>query len=373
MSDARKEYFPALTGLRAVAAAMVLVHHFNPFTPALFGWRVHTLFEELHIGVTVFFVLSGFLIGYRYVGGPPVALRTYFANRFARIYPMYFLLTTITFVLVYGRTLVSNSAQFTEYLLNITFLRGLFQEYLYTGIPQGWSLTVEEIFYVSAPLAFWLIARRWQWLWQLPLLLGALGVGLVLLCRYQPWHGFLASFDFLFQFTYMGRAVEFFTGIALAWWLRRPASYQAPLRGLTYGGLAGMLLCLGGLSLLHGPAIGAFGVMQPAGMFINNVLLPLLGIGPLLWGLVREDTWLRRLLSTRPLLLLGKSSYVFYLIHMGYLHILLLQMLGNVMLTLAVIYTASILLYWFVEEPLNHWLRRVLRRPTPAPALVPAA
>ena len=109
MSNERREYFPALTGLRAVAAAMVVLHHFNPINPARFGWRVHGLVAELHIGVTVFFVLSGFLIGYRYVGGSPVALRTYFANRFARIYPMYFLLTTVTFVLVYGRTLVSNS------------------------------------------------------------------------------------------------------------------------------------------------------------------------------------------------------------------------------------------------------------------------
>ena len=373
MINERREYFPALTGLRAVAAAMVVLHHFNPINPARFGWRVHGLVAELHIGVTVFFVLSGFLIGYQYVGGSPVALRTYFANRFARIYPMYFLLTTVTFVLVYGRTLVSNSKQFTEYLLNITFLRGLFEEYLYTGIPQGWSLTVEEMFYVSAPLAFWLIARRRQWLWQLPLLLGVLGVGLVLLCRHQPWHGFLASFNFLFQFTYLGRAVEFFTGIALAWWLRRPASHSVPIRWLTCVGLAGMLLSLGALSLLHGPSVRAFGVMQPTGMFINNVLLPLLGIGPLLWGLVREDTWLSRLLSIRPLLLLGKSSYVFYLIHMGPIRALLHQQLQNAWLTLAVVYGASILLYWLVEEPLNRWLRRLLCRPSATPVLVPAA
>ena len=134
-----------------------------------------------------------------------------------------------------------------------------------------------------------------------------------------------------------------------------------------------MLLCLGALSLLHGPSVRAFGVMQPTGMFINNVLLPLLGIGPLLWGLVREDTWLSRLLSIRPLLLLGKSSYVFYLIHMGPIRALLHQQLQNAWLTLAVVYGASILLYWLVEEPLNRWLRRVLCRPAATPALVPAA
>ncbi|MBH8568129.1 acyltransferase family protein [Hymenobacter negativus] len=326
------------------------------------GWRMHSLVAEMHVGVTVFFVLSGFLIGYRYLGQERVPLRTYFANRFARIYPMYFLLTTATFLIIHQADPASNLGDFKTYLLNITFLRGLFEEFLYTGIKQGWSLTVEEMFYVSAPLAFWLIRRNARWLGALPLGLVLLGVGLVLACRGQAWHGFFGSFDFLFQFTYLGRAVEFFVGVALAWWLRRPGPHAAP-RFLTYAGLAGCALCLTGLSLLHGPAIGAFGVMQPAGMLLNNVLLPVLGIGPLLWGLVRETTWLSRLLSSPPLLLLGKSSYVFYLLHMGVLQHLIHNALQNDVLTVLALYAVSIGLYRLVEEPLNHWLRRVLRQP----------
>lgn len=362
MSEVSKSYFPALTGLRAVAAALVLVHHFNPLSPERVGWRLHSLVAELHVGVTVFFVLSGFLIGYRYLGQERVPLRTYFANRFARIYPMYFLLTTTTFLLAHQTSAANSPGDFSAYLLNITFLRGLFEEYLYTGIQQGWSLTVEEMFYVSAPLAFWLIRRDARWLGALPLGLGLVGVGLVLLGRGQAWHGFFGSFNFLFQFTYLGRAVEFFAGVGLAWWLRRPGA-PAPPRLLTYFGLAGCLLCVVGLSLLHGPVIGAFGVMQPAGMFLNNVVLPLLGIGPLLWGLAREDTWLSRLLSSRPLLLLGKSSYVFYLLHMGVFQRLLHKQLQNNVLMVLALYAVSIVLYWLVEEPLNHWLRRVLRQP----------
>lgn len=362
-SDAKRDYFPALTGLRAVAAGLVFVHHFNPFSPARFGWRIHNLAAETHVGVTVFFVLSGFLIGYRYLGQRQLSLRTYFANRFARIYPMYFLVTTFTFValaLLPGER--HRPFYLSEYLLNITFLRGFFEQYLYTGVAQGWSLTVEEMFYVSAPLAFWLIRRHGHWLWGLPLGLGALGAGLVLLCRGLPWHGFFGSFDFLFQFTYLGRAVEFFAGVGLAWWLRRKGAIGAP-RGTTYLGLAGSLLCLAALSALHGPAEEALGIFTPQGMFLNNVVLPLVGIGPLLWGLVREDTWLRRLLSTRLLVLLGKSSYVFYLIHMGVVQHLLHKQLGSNVLTALALYALSVLLYRAVEEPLNRWLRHVLARP----------
>jgi peptidoglycan/LPS O-acetylase OafA/YrhL len=357
-----KHYFPALTGLRAVAALLVFGHHFNPFSAEKFGWTVHTLAAELHIGVTVFFVLSGFLIGYRYLGQERLSLRTYFANRFARIYPLYFLLTTATFGLFWylGRDTAGNLLE--QYVLNITFLRGLFQQYLYTGIAQGWSLTTEEMFYLSAPLAFGLVRRSAHWLWALPLLLAALGVALVLAARPQPWHGFFDSLDFLFQFVYLGRAAEFFTGVTLAWWLRQRGG-QLPFRGLTYAGVAGMLACVVALSRLHGPGEFDFGVMQPAGMFLNNVVLPLAGIGPLLWGLVQEDTLLRRLLGSAPLELLGKSSYAFYLLHMGVFQLLLDEHLTSRAISVLLLYAASMLLYWLLEEPLNRWLRRVLARP----------
>jgi peptidoglycan/LPS O-acetylase OafA/YrhL len=54
VSSPKPSYFLALTGLRAVAAGLVLVHHFNPLTPERFGWRLHNLAAETHIGVMVF-------------------------------------------------------------------------------------------------------------------------------------------------------------------------------------------------------------------------------------------------------------------------------------------------------------------------------
>lgn len=52
-------YYPALTGLRALAAWLVFVFHFNPFGQGSAGWW---LAEQFSSGVGLFFVLSGFLI-----------------------------------------------------------------------------------------------------------------------------------------------------------------------------------------------------------------------------------------------------------------------------------------------------------------------
>ena len=53
------KYFPALTGLRAIAAYMVFFHHFNFFSQ--FGESLLSrMVNEFYAGVSVFFVLSGF-------------------------------------------------------------------------------------------------------------------------------------------------------------------------------------------------------------------------------------------------------------------------------------------------------------------------
>ncbi|MGQ7387973.1 acyltransferase family protein, partial [Streptococcus suis] len=56
-------YIPALTGVRAIAAFLVFFHHFNRTD---FSYPVFRTLNEFHMGVTLFFVLSGFLICLRY-------------------------------------------------------------------------------------------------------------------------------------------------------------------------------------------------------------------------------------------------------------------------------------------------------------------
>src|SRR5690348_6524705 len=85
---AGRERYPALTGIRAFGAIAVFLDHFP-------------LWPQQHIVINVmafFYALSGFLIVRIYheqaqLSGPWLA--KYFINRFARIYPVYFLLLTV--------------------------------------------------------------------------------------------------------------------------------------------------------------------------------------------------------------------------------------------------------------------------------------
>lgn len=354
---AARPYLPALTGIRAVAAYLVCLHHFNPFAegPGLSGF-LHDVVLEFHVGVPVFFVLSGFLIALRYYGTERWTgrwWRGYLRNRVARIYPMYFLLTTLTFAVDY---LGKGPSVFRLWLLNVTFLRGFFDGYKYSGISQGWTLTVEECFYLFAPVAFLLLRRRPRLLWLQPLALLALGGLLVLTLGRLEHHGLFGNFRFMLLFTFFGRAAEFFVGIQLALWFR-----QGRLRAPRWPGfytVAGLLAAAAVVLALVAVRGGyEFGQEAPAGIALNNLALPA-GIGLLFAGLLTERTWLRALLGSAPLQVLGKSSYIFYLIHLGVIHDWLRDyVIDHPLALLGLTTLLSIGLYYLVEQPLNRWLR----------------
>jgi peptidoglycan/LPS O-acetylase OafA/YrhL len=145
-------YHPALTGVRAIAAWMVFIHHFIPFN-ATSNPLLHNLAFTFHIGVSVFFVLSGFLIFYRYrsVTKEKGWVGMYLRNRFARIFPLLFLLTLLTYC-VAGPGIDGGPELLIAFLLNITLLNGYSDSLKFMGISQAWTLTVEETFYLLAPL-----------------------------------------------------------------------------------------------------------------------------------------------------------------------------------------------------------------------------
>jgi peptidoglycan/LPS O-acetylase OafA/YrhL len=354
-----KDYFKPLTGVRAIAAYMVFLHHFNPFKDVESSVLYHFV-EELYVGVTLFFVLSGFLIAYRYLDIKNFSIRTYFINRAARIYPMYLILCTLTFIFFQYEKASDNLGLI--YLLNITFLKGFSEDFLFTGIAQGWSLTVEETFYISAPLIFFLLQFSKKLLPLIFLVIVMTGIVLVKVFSRLDLYGFFDSYQFMFNYTYFGRSFEFMTGIALAIIYKKNKSI---IKGsfFTYTGILLFSVCVVIMSLVKGNA--KYSIMLPEGIFINNIILPVSGISLFFYGLLKEDTIVSKFLGSNILIILGKSSYIFYLIHMGVIASFVKRISENMLIFFIIINIISYILFTTLEEPLNKYIRkRFYKNPT---------
>jgi len=383
-----KTYMPALTGIRAIAAYLVFFHHNNR---GLFPASVNRLFWELHIGVNIFFVLSGFLIYYRYFSNVELHrqwLGQYFINRVARIYPVYFILTIVTFCFgdIIAKTtpfMYGNYANhFKLFLLNITFLKGFFYYLNFTGIAQSWTLTVEECFYLLAPLLFIIIKKDKKALIWLPVIITIAGLGLVaLLGDYRDrTHGLYGNNIFMFLFTFNGTCCEFFIGMALANIILKSDNTPRKKPYFTFAGIFIMLLSLAILCSFKQTDAIITGAYHPLGTLTDHLLLPI-GISALFYGLIKEKSFVRRFLSTRLMELLGKSSYAFYLIHVGIISVLIgpyVEKIINSILAdhavfgevvriaimFVILNVIAIIIFKAIEEPLNNSIKSYFKRRT---------
>jgi peptidoglycan/LPS O-acetylase OafA/YrhL len=363
LAPAPKPYFPALTGLRAVAAWLIFLYHTNPFARTTVAGR---FISEFHMGVTLFFVLSGLLICVRYSSRLELSWRwlgQYVRHRFARIYPLYLLLTVLFFVIYQlapqydidkQYTLATPAGRALIVGLNLSLLRSWFTHFRFTGIYTGWTLTVEEFFYLLAPVLVLALRHRPA---RLPwFVAGFLAVGCTLVALPPRWHvaGFFATYEFMLSVTFFGRSFEFLAGIYLAIkLLRQDALLRWVSRQISCTAL-GIVWIVGCVGLL---AVGRGLTWQPDRLilgliFINNVVL-VPGICLLLYGLIHEPSPLRRVLSSRLFDLLGKASYAFYLIHAGLLNRFLdLHVTTNLPLKFAITNALAIVLYKGIEYPL---------------------
>ena len=350
-------YLPALTGLRAVAAWLVFIHHYprGPLPPPGPARALHYFASEQH-GLPLLLLLSGFLIALRYDTGtfsfsPRGGWRRYLQSRVARVYPLYALLTLATFALL--RHWHSPNTTPAQLLLNLTLLRGFFDDYKFSGIGPAWSLTLLECFYLAAPVLLGLRARGLP-LWVQPLLLLALGTALVAGLAPLQWHGLFGSYPFMLTYTFLGHSLEFFIGVWLA------GRYQTGRLGTP----GGMWRTAGGV-VLWVAVTAALGLTQarfqspdhPLTLVLNLVALPAAG-GLLFAGLLSEHSWFRQLLSGSPFQHLGRSSYAFYLLHAGPLAFWVYERLpGFWPLQLVAVQAVAYVVYRFVEEPAGRWLR----------------
>jgi peptidoglycan/LPS O-acetylase OafA/YrhL len=158
--NARAERFPLFDGLRAIAAVSVLVYHAAFFAAATSPDQTVTQYTgHFDVGVTVFFLISGFLLYRPFVrshlnGEPEPSALAYGWRRLLRIAPAYWVALTVV-ALWLPLPYVFRGA-------GIPIYYGFSQIYVFgdsiNGIGQAWTLCVEVTFYAFLPI--WALAMR---------------------------------------------------------------------------------------------------------------------------------------------------------------------------------------------------------------------
>jgi peptidoglycan/LPS O-acetylase OafA/YrhL len=173
-------FFPGLDELRGIAALSVMVHHIELYkhrdgSPSLYQTKLSQFVGQLgHNGVLTFFVLSGFLITYLLLSEKSqtgtINLGKFYMRRTLRIWPLYYLIVLISFVLLpslaHQCTWLSGERHYKmlindlvdnplpRLLLFLCFLPNVALRLAkpVVGGSQAWSVGVEEQFYLAWPV-----------------------------------------------------------------------------------------------------------------------------------------------------------------------------------------------------------------------------
>lgn len=356
----RTSQLNALTGLRGIAAWLVVIYHVRQSLSALVPDVITPLLAKGYLAVDLFFLLSGFVIWYNYAerlnrGGAAEA-RIFLWRRFARIWPLHAVVLSayVAFALVLlltGRD--TANYPFAELPLHLMLIQNWGFTGLLTWNHPAWSISTEFAAYLLFPLVVVAMPlHRWRSAW-----LFGLAAGLVAaLCLKFSAAGFHALGDDIPRMGLWRCLTGFTLGNVLAvLWLRwRGEQLTVPAATLA--------------SLMAAIAGAGFGLPEA-------VAAPVAFFSGLL-ALASARGWVVRLLSCRPLRYLGEISYSTYLAHF------LLWALWKIAFVdaslqlgwaslggfLALVLTVSIVSYHGIERPAQRWLNahapRWIARPT---------
>jgi peptidoglycan/LPS O-acetylase OafA/YrhL len=374
-SVGRPERVASLTGIRAVAALLVMLTHAAYTTGKYTHGYSGLVYSRAEIGVPIFFVLSGFLLFSPWVKASAASresgsaassaapsVRRYAWHRVRRIMPAYVVTVLAAYVLYHFRTAGPNPGHTWEGLFrNLTLTQIYTDNYLYSflhqGLTQMWSLAVEAAFYVVLPvLAYLLLVVLCRRRWRPGLLLAGLG-GLALIS--PAWLVLVHTTDFLPD------AARLWLPTYLVWFIGGMVLAALQPLGVRAYALACIPLAVVCYFIVSTP-IGGAPTTSPAELREALVkacfyaVIATLMVAPLALG---DRGLYAKFLASKPMVFLGEISYEIFLIHLLTMELVMVEVVRYP------IYTGSMwnlfIVTFVVTVPLAWLLHRLTRvRPT---------
>jgi peptidoglycan/LPS O-acetylase OafA/YrhL len=150
-----------IDALRGLAILGVISVHVSELFHNL-PWPIEPIVKQGARGVQLFFVLSSLCLLMSWHRRTPT-LREFFARRFFRVAPMFYL-AIVAYALIDGfspRPFAPHGVTIADYLAAVTFLHGWLPNAIDSIVPGGWSIACEASFYLIFPaLAVWIRELR---------------------------------------------------------------------------------------------------------------------------------------------------------------------------------------------------------------------
>ena len=310
----------SLTGVRAVAAMLVVGTHAAYTTGKYTHGYWGLVGARMEIGVPMFFVMSGYLLFRPWVksaatGSPWPSVSRYARQRVRRIMPAYVVTVLIAYVLYHYREAGPNPGHsWLGLIRNLTLTQiytdGYLGKYLHQGLTQMWSLAVEAAFYVTLPLlAFVLLVLLTRRRWQPKLVLAALAA----LTLISPGWLVLVHVD-----RHIPDGARLWLPTYLAWFLggmMLTVLQQMGMRCYAFVAIPLAIICYFIVStpIAGAPTTSPASLPEAVWKTVFYAVIATLAMAPLALG---DQGWYSRLLASRPMVWLGEISYEIFLIQL---------------------------------------------------------
>jgi peptidoglycan/LPS O-acetylase OafA/YrhL len=289
-------HLPGLDGLRAIAIAMVFGFHLG--LPGLsLGWA----------GVQLFFVISGFLITGILLRSRDRShyFRHFYIRRTLRIFPIYYLVVAIYFLVAHLQGDRATTHLLPYYLSYSQTYPQLVTRYACAPLlGHTWTLAIEEQFYLLWPLALFLLRGVWLATALGACIVSALGVRIALHGHANPFLS-LGWLPTQLDLLAVGAAIAVLAANRTAARMRQ-IGYFLAITGLL---VAGVMVARAGLQAFWSPITW---VPLPFSPYFPTAMAVLFG-GIVILTTVQAS--LTRWLANRPMMRIGKISYGLYLFH----------------------------------------------------------
>lgn len=312
--------------------------------------------------VTFFFVLSGFVMGIAY-HGKVINNRSYWWARVARIMPVYLLAMALMLLSIYTQ---GESINILSLALNLSLLQSWFSPHPLTINIPGWSLSVEAFFYLTFPFLLRGIKNHNLSVSQMFAISISIWLLTQIITTIALTKGFYSGFpslshDLIFYFP-LTHFCSFLLGVSGAlWFIRTNISISNESASLLLFGSALLLI----ITILNNEVE----ISNSTGLsiaFSSSFYAPIFLIFIVTVGLCRSKSI--KMLSSRPLVLLGEASFSLYIlqvpahqIYTKYIsNMYALPPLQNFTLFFVLLTVASILSYLSFEKPAMKLIRYTL-------------